>query len=335
MNQELEINTSHLPESSISSLGIIQNEREALINAYDDVINLEITEENIKVFKELRLQIRDNRTKGIEPWHTANKAVSLAIGRTIDSIKNREVEINKRMEQKLLGAEKHFENLEKERIEKLNKERIEKVRPFLEDVYHLILHDMEDDVFESYLEVKKRNFKAIKEAEEKAEAERIKKEKAEAEENERIRIENERLKKEAKQKEESRIQQEKERAKKEKIEAERLAKIEAEKQEKLAKERAKQDAIIKKEREEKEKLQAKLKAKQDAEIKAKKIEQERLEQERLEQEKLAKAPIKEQLIDWIDNLKLDNPPVFHENAKDILNKFNGFKKWAKTEIDKI
>ena len=114
------VETKNLPKTSISSLAVIQNEREALINAYDDVIELEITHKNIKIFKELRLKIRDNRTKGIEPWHTTNKAVSLAIGRTIDAIKNREVEVNKRMEESLLNAEKHFENLEKQRIDNLS-----------------------------------------------------------------------------------------------------------------------------------------------------------------------------------------------------------------------
>ena len=38
---------------------------------------LEITEENLPVFKELRLKIRDNRTKGIEKWHKLNKAFFL------------------------------------------------------------------------------------------------------------------------------------------------------------------------------------------------------------------------------------------------------------------
>lgn len=188
MNQELTIQTNNLPESSITSLGVIQNEREALINAYDDVITLEINDENIKVFKELRLKIRDNRTKGIEPWHTTNKAVSLAIGRTIDAIKNREVEVNKRMEEKLLGAEKHFENLEKERVEKLNKERIELVRPYLDEVEHLVLHDMEEDIFNAYLETKKRNFKAIQEAEAKSEKERLEKDRLDKLEIGRINI---------------------------------------------------------------------------------------------------------------------------------------------------
>ena len=383
MNSELEIKTNNLPEGSMSSLAIIQNEREALINAYDDVIGLKITEDNLKTFKELRLQIRDNRTKGIEPWHTTNKAVSLAIGRTIDAIKNREVEINKRMEAKLLGAEKHFENLEKERVEKLNKERIELVRPYLDEVEHLVLHDMEEDVFNAYLETKKRNFKAIQEAEAKAEKERIQKEenkkihearkesilpywdfvpldkrdkdfssftekewiarfnfsKAEKEKkDESIRLqelENERLKKEAEEKEALRLKEEKERLAKEKLEAEKREKEEARKQAILDKEKEKQDAILKKEREAKAKLEAELKANKEAELKV--IEDKKAEElkAKKEAEELAKSPIKKQLNNWVESFNINNSPIENELSKDIQNKFNAFKKWANSEIEKL
>ena len=421
MNNELEIKTNNLPEQSMSSLAIIQNEREALINAYDDVIGLKITEENLKTFKELRLQIRDNRTKGIEPWHTTNKAVSLAIGRTIDAIKNREVEINKRMEAKLLGAEKHFENLEKERVEKLNKERIELVRPYLDEVEHLVLHDMEEDVFNAYLETKKRNFKAIQEAEAKAQKERLEKEeskkihqarkesilpywefvplenkeddfskltndewierfnfsKTEKEnKDESIRlqeIEIKKLKKESeklKEKEAEKKKQHELRAKdlqsyivfirdynaliskpeseyqKEFSDIKKEAELQWEfdrkeavknnaKEEKQRKEKAKQDAILKKEREAKAKLEAELKAKIEAEEKEAELKLQLEGEARLKAEQLAKAPIKKQLNNWVESFNINNSPIKNELSKDIQNKFNAFKKWANSEIDKL
>ena len=335
MNNELEIKTNNLPEQSMSSLAIIQNEREALINAYDDVIGLEITEDNLKTFKELRLQIRDNRTKGIEPWHTTNKAVSLAIGRTIDAIKNREVEINKRMEEKLLGAEKHFENLEKERVEKLNSERIELVRPYLDEVERLVLHDMEEDVFNAYLETKKRNFKAIQEAEAKAEKERLEAIEAEKKEQERIKLENERLKKEAEEKESLRLKEEKERLAKEKLEDDKRKKEEAKKQAILDKEKAKQDAILKKEREAKAKLEAELKAKIEAEEKEQELKLQLEGEARLKAEELAKEPIKKQLNNWVESFSINNSPIQNVLSKDIQNKFNAFKKWANSEIEKL
>lgn len=341
MSEEITIQTSNLPESSMSSLGIIQNEREALINAYDDVITLEINDENIKTFKELRLKIRDNRTKGIEPWHTTNKAVSLAIGRTIDAIKNREVEVNKRMEEKLLGAEKHFENLEKERTEKLNAERIELVRPYLEDVEHLVLHDMDNDMFEAYLTIKKRDYNAIQEAIKKEEAERLEKIEVEKKRLKAIEVENAKLKKEAEEKEALRVAENKKRLDKEKAEAVEHAKIEAKKQAELDKEKAKQDAILKKEREEKAKLEAELKAKQDAENKAKELKAKEDLRLKKEAEELAKAPVKDKMTDWIDKCLfkgIETSEMNEEQIKlsnDIFSKFEGFKKWAKSEIEKL
>ena len=335
MSKEIEIKTGNLPASSIQSLGTIQNEREALINAYDDVIGLEITEENIKIFKELRLKIRDNRTKGIEPWHKTNKAVSLAIGRTIDSIKNREVEINKRMEDSLFNAEKHFENIEKERIEKLNSERIELVRPYLEDVEHLVLHDMEEDVFESYLNIKKRNFKAIQEIERKEEIERLAKIEAEEKENERIRLENEILKKQAEKLEETRIEEEKKRIEIAKIEEEKRAKEEAEKQKKIDSERKKQAEILLKEKQKIEKLKAELEAKKQAEKLEEKIRLKAELEAKKQAELKAKEPVKKQLSTWVDSFEIERSQIDNEISLEIMQKFNSFKKWALFEIEKL
>jgi membrane protein involved in colicin uptake len=99
---------------------------------------------------------------------------------------------------------------------------------------------------------------------------------------------------------------------------------------KAAKEKAKQDALI---------------AKQQAELKA---EKERLEaiaeadrkaqaEKKAEAERLAKAPKKEKLTKWIDDLALTAPDGLDKDAvvMDILAKFAGFKKWAKSEVDKL
>lgn len=330
------IKTDNLPETSMSTLAIIQNEREALINAYDDVIEMEITDESIKIFKELRLKIRDNRTKGIEPWHTTNKAVSLAIGRTIDAIKNREVEVNKRMEKSLFKAENHFENIEKLRVDNLNAERRELVRPFLDEVDHLNLAEMDEDVFQSYVLVKERNFKAIKEAEEKEELERLEKIEAEKKEKERIRVENEKLKKERKELEAKNKADEEERAKKTKIEANKRAKEEEERQRILEKERDEQGKILAKEREEKEKVEAELKEKKDIEEKARIEEEKRIEREKKEALKLAKAPVKKKLSVWVSSFEIPLTDLINNKvALDINAKFENFKKWALSEVEKL
>ena len=50
-------------------LKTILEEREVLKEQYKECISLEITPESILRYKEVRLMIRDNRTKGIEVWH--------------------------------------------------------------------------------------------------------------------------------------------------------------------------------------------------------------------------------------------------------------------------
>src|SRR6056297_2773346 len=95
-----------------AGLGVAIEERKLLIDEFEQIKKLEVTEDNIPTFKQLRLKIVKNRTQGIVKWHKANKQFFLAGGRFVDAIKNRELQINQSMEKVLLDAEKHFENLE-------------------------------------------------------------------------------------------------------------------------------------------------------------------------------------------------------------------------------
>jgi len=322
----------------VSGLSTTIAERDVLKDAYLDVLELDINEENLCIFKELRLKIVKNRTQGIEKWHKTNKAFYLAGGRFVDAIKNKEILINQEMESKLLDAEKFFENQEKERIDKLQSERIKLVEPYLESVENLDLSYMEDDVFEAYLSTKKKAFEDKKAEEQRIENDRLEAERLEKERIEKQRIENELLKKEAELREK---EIEKERLESKKIEDLRIAKENKERKDREEKQRiedAKKEAILKKEREEKAKLEAELKSKKDAEIKA---EKERLEAEKLaklEAEKLAKAPIKKQLNIWVESFNIDLPNselLNNEKALLIKEKFNSFKKWAKSEVNNI
>lgn len=274
----------------VSGLKTTIEERKILENAYIDVIDLEINEENLPTFKELRLKIVKNRTQGIEKWHKTNKAFYLAGGRFVDAIKNKEILVNEQMEAKLMEAEKYFENLEVERLKELQSKRVSEISKYMEDVEGRNFSDMDDDVWTAYLQTKKKEYDDRIAAENKAEEERIAKEKAEALERERIKKENEQLKKEAEEKERLAKLEEEKRAKAEK---ERLAKEEAERkerEEKARKEREAYDAKLKKEREKRErmeleekakreKLEAELKAKHEAERKAKEAEEERIQSE--------------------------------------------------------
>ena len=308
----------------IGGLPTILKEREVLIDAYEDMITQEITEETIPLFRALRLQIRDNRTKGIIPWHKKSKDYFLNGGRFVDSIKNKEIEVNERMESKLLEAEKYFENLEKQRLEELQQKRVKELEPYLEDAHERDLSCMEEDVWQSYLKTKKDDYNARIEAERKAEEERKEQERlaelARIEREKEIeaqRIENERLKKEAEEKEKQ-IKLERKKAREE---AERLE--------------AKRQAELKAEREKQAKLQAELEAKRQAELKA---ENERKEAERLaklEAERLAKAPIKEKMNNWVNSFDIQGAPVSNEVTDEIQAKFTAFKKWAINQIEKI
>ena len=58
----------------IGNLPQIKAERDILENQYNEVILLDIEDsETSKRARELRLQIRNNRTKGIDIWHKTTK----------------------------------------------------------------------------------------------------------------------------------------------------------------------------------------------------------------------------------------------------------------------
>lgn len=320
-----------------SGLQTVLAEREELKKSYIDVIKLEITEENLSTFKELRLKIRDNRTKGINTWHEVNKNFYLRGGQFVDAIKRKENLVNEQMEDKLQEAEKFFENKEKERIKKLQELRVLLISEYVDDTIGLDLGNMQDDVFEAYLGAKKQAKLDRLESERIAEEYRIKEVEAEKErqrleviENERVRQENEAFRKEAEAKELA--------IKKEREENERKAKEEKSKQDAiLEKEREAQAKVLADEKAKSDKLQADLKAKQDAEAKVESDRLAKIYADKKESEKLAKAPIKTQLTSWIDTFQAEIPEQFRNDilANDILSKFWSFKAWAKSEIEKL
>lgn len=289
--------------------GLVQtiSEREILAAQYSQVISKELIPSTLQEARELRLKIRNNRTQGVEKWHKANKEFYLAGGRFVDAIKNKEVAENLRMEENLEQIEKHFENLEKQRVADLQKERELLLTPLgVENANALNLGNMPADIWDGFYLGQKIKFEERKESARlaaEAEAARIESEKVE---RERFRIENERLKAEAEAKEKE-LQAERERVKKEREAAE--------------KERAR--------------LAAELQAKKDAEAK---VERERLadeERQRKEAIKAAKAPIKARLNNWVYSFQLPSIDVQNESVKNINQKFDAFKIWAKTQIEQL
>jgi len=147
------------------------DERALLIEEFQEVSKLEISLENISVFKALRTAFQKNRTQGISKWHKAVKEVPLRMSQLIDAVNRAEIQINEAHESILLEKEKFFEIQEQKRLEALQLERVELLSLYLPDAGERDLASMEDDVWNAYFESKKKayedNQKALKEAEEK------------------------------------------------------------------------------------------------------------------------------------------------------------------------
>lgn len=205
------------------------------------------------------------------------------------------------------------ERIERERLDRLEQERRFEIAPFVQFVTgNPDLRSMSDEDYSSFKQ-------SLESARSEYNAEQAK-----------IRQENERLKKEAEEKEakrqeELRKQHEAEQARL-KAEQEERERIESEHQAKLKAERA-----------EREKLESELKAKMEAEEKARKEAEEKAKEEKLAAEKAAKAPKKEKLKAWVLGINTSIPTGLEndEAAREIFDKFQGFKNWATEQIEEI
>lgn len=351
----------------IGNLPEIKTERDELVKEFNSVVKLDIEDKSTsKIARELRLKIKDNRTKGLEVWHTKSKEFFLKGGQFIDAIKREESAINKEMEDKLSEIENYFEIKEKERKAKLNAERIEMLEPYNSFVpIGLNFGEISEEEFQKVLNGAKLQYNQMIEEEEKAEKERIRL--AEIERLNSVRRELampyyffwseyekqinfgeqsendfsaflERIKK-AKadddlQQEE--IRKENERLAEEKRKAEEKAKKEREEVERqLEQQRKEQEEVLRKEREKQAELEAQLEAKRKAELEAenKRIKEE--QEKKKEAERLAKAPIKNQLNAWVNSFEIPETNVDNDVSKLIKEKFNAFKDWSLTQVEKL
>jgi hypothetical protein len=366
--KDFEIDDS-MASNITSKIVTLKKERDILSQKYLEVMQMDINDpETAKEAKKARLLIRDNRTKGFEAQRVADKKVPLRLGQFIDAVYGSETAENVRMEGALESIEKHAENLEKQRLEELQRERIKLAIPYVhEDFYFPNLSSMDQEVFDAYLQTKKNTFEARIAAEKKAEQERLERERIQSLHNERFQLllpmwqfvedkdanfgiltqeafeyflqskEMQKVEFE-KEQEQIRIENQKLREEAEKKEAE--AKKEREVQEAaMAKERKKAQEAAEKERKEKEALEAQLKKERDEKAAEEAKKQAELEKERLRLEILSKAGDKAILLDWINasfpTPKSPNGLTSDGNGKllEIAQKFDGFKKWALTQIE--
>lgn len=270
------------------------------------------TEMDERIAKELRLKTVKIRTGSEEIKNERKRIHSLKANIEQDAWNL--IKSSCQLEEELfLQVEKRRENAEKLRKENLRVERLSILSELCDNASIYPIGEMAENAFNDLVNGFKLAKEAKIEAERVAELQRVEAAKAEQERLEQQRLENERLKAEAV-KREKEIEAEKAKAR---AEADRIAKIEADKL-------AEANAKIKTEQDAKAKLEVELKAKKDADDKAK-----------AEAEKLAKAPVKEQMTAWIDSFNYGTPPVDQTLCNSILLKFEGFKIWAKTEIEKL
>jgi hypothetical protein len=310
-----------------NGLSVIIAERDLLKEEYNKCIALEITPENVPLFKDLRLRIRDNRTKGIDVWHKNNKAFFLAGGQFCDAIRRKESGENEYMEEKLLNGEKFIENQERDRLEKLRTDRLELLKPYTE-IEPLALGHMEQTVFDNYLTGVKIAHELRIAAEKKTEEDRLAAIESERVKQENVRLENERLKKEAEEKEKA-LEVEREEVRKSNEERERLAEIERKKATKIMadlkaksdKERADLLAKAETQRKEKERLEKEITDKETARLKL--IADEKKSREKAE--KAAKlAPDKTKLLAFGQAINdLPRPEIKSIEAAAVMAQING------------
>jgi hypothetical protein len=138
---------------------------------YNEILKLEINEETCKKAKELRLKYVKVRT-GTAKIHEKQKAFYLAGGRFVDGWKNAQKFASEGIEESLMNIEKHFENLEKQRIADLQTKRAEELEKYEVEIIPDNLGEMSDDIWNNYITGTKLNYDQRKEAERKAEEER-------------------------------------------------------------------------------------------------------------------------------------------------------------------
>jgi hypothetical protein len=313
----------------------------------------EVSKEIVERAKKTRLAISKVRIE-TEKKRKAEKEEYVRAGKAIDGVAHIIEWAVKDKEDKLKEIETHFDRIEEEKRKAKEEERREKIIQYDPTAANLNFSNMEDVVFDAFLEAKKLAWEKQQEDLKKEEEARIKREEEERirkeqeakrqkeieEELEKQKAENARLA------EEARIREE-EIAKKE--EAERKEREEKEEQERKEREAA---ALLLKQKEEAEqaerdRIKSELEAKQkeldaikEAERKAEeeRIAKEKADAEEKEKERLkqiedekakAKLPEKKRISDWIESFSLPKlSGKESETSKQIEELFEKFKQRA-------
>jgi len=146
---------------------------------YNQIIVLPIEKETCAKAKELRNKYVKIRT-GTDKIHKEQKAFYLAAGRYIDGWKNAQLFASQGIEKKLEDIEKHYENIEKEKMIALKNERFEILKSVCDNPELYTPELMLQEAFDNLVNGLKLAKQAKIESELKAEAERIERERKDA-----------------------------------------------------------------------------------------------------------------------------------------------------------
>lgn len=184
-------------EVLMSNFGTAYSEAKELATGATDLV---VTEENqtdlMSEARKKRLSLKNVRVE-VENTRKKLKEQSLREGKAIDGMANIIKALIVPVEEHLEKQEKFAELIKAERAAKKQAERFEKLSQYVADVSLYSLRDMSDEAFETLVASSKEAFEAKKAAEAKAETERLAAAKAAADEQERIRLENVKLKEQA------------------------------------------------------------------------------------------------------------------------------------------
>ena len=125
-------------------------QRKALLDEFQAIIEAPITEEVCKQAGDLRRKLVKVRT-GFAAIHKTQKHLFRMAGLFVDAIKNANTEPVSQMESRLADVEKHFVNLENERIAQLGQDRAAKLTALGVETLPTSLGQMPDDVWEACL----------------------------------------------------------------------------------------------------------------------------------------------------------------------------------------
>lgn len=326
-------------------------ERDGYVSVYENILTKEITEAVCTEADELRKKLVKVRT-GITAVHKVEKEFYLNAGRFVDAYKNKLIKPIEQMEEKLEEVSNHFAEQKRAAEQKIIDERNGIIESLGGSTFPNIQHmDQKSfDLFVKGLEAQKKE----KDEADRLEAERIENERLEAAEKERVLNERKLLllafhaydislsKENLTDINDDQFQkliQRGQKAKDKFTEDQEKLKIENEKLKKQAEIDAKIAAEKAAENERLRKQEADRKA---AEEKAANEKAEAEKAAKIAAEKAAKAPVKEKLNNWVDSFEIKDIDgtgkwTLEQRAValSIINKFEAYKTWAKSEIEKI